>query len=109
MKPTLILGKMETNNFHVFAQDACKIINARPAQDSIIAVLSATLHKISNPNIILIARHQWLKRRGLEIPAEEELLNLCITIKNGKLIRAFYSNTLTNIIKKQNYEIWILN
>ena len=56
-----------------------------------------------------MARYEWLKRHRLSYPVDMELPNLCLTIREGKLIRAFYSNVLTHVIKKQNYYIQILN
>ena len=58
---------------------------------------------------VIIARYDWMKRHKISYPVGMELPNLCLTVKDGKLIRAIFSNVLTHIIKKQNYFIQILN
>jgi len=65
--------------------------------------------KHRNSNHIIIARYRWLRFNELPMPEDMELPNLCITIKDGKPLRAFYDNRLTHIIKKQKYTIQILN
>lgn len=48
-------------------------------------------------------------QRKLLLPEDLTVPNLCLTIKDGELIRAFYSETMTHVIKKLNYRIQILN
>lgn len=100
---------MKTNQFKVSAKGACKACKTIPDQKSINRVLASAKKKPLKSNAILIARFQWLSKHKLNVPSEIEYPNLCITIKDGQLIRAFYSDVLTHVIKKQNYLIQILN
>ncbi len=100
-KPT----KMKTHSDHSkFTQPKFK-----PDDASISYVLRHAHAKHRNNNLIIIARYRWLQYNGLTVPEEMELPNLCITIKDGTPLRAFYDNRLTHIIKKQKYAIQILN
>jgi hypothetical protein len=80
-----------------------------PDPAAIARVLEYANPKHRNSDHIIIARYRWLIYNGLSVPADMELPNLCITIQNGKLLRAFYDNRLVHIIKKQRYTIQILN
>ena len=80
-----------------------------PDEKSIQAVLQAVRKKPYQQNAVNIARYKWLSQRNFPFPFDMELPNLCLTIKDGKLIRTIYSNVLTHIIKKQRYHIQILN
>lgn len=100
---------MNTDNFKVYSNGHCKSLKIKPDQDSIIKVLKCSKKKPQKNNVVIIARHKWLIRNRLCLPENLELANLCLMIKNGELIRAFYSNELSHVIKKQNYLINILN
>jgi hypothetical protein len=100
---------MNTQQFVVSSKGACKIANSIPDQKSINIILAHAKKKPLQSNAIIIARYQWLIRHKLNTPAEIEDPNLCLTIKNGKLIRAFYANVLTHVIKKLKYSIQVLN
>lgn len=100
---------METKQFSTNSNGHCRASKVIPDQKSIQMILEASKKKPQKGNSVIIGRYQWLKRRGLHIPMEMELPNLCLMIKHGSLQRAFYSNVLTHVIKKQNYYIQILN
>lgn len=100
---------METDKFQVATNGSCRKSSATPDQKAIKIILASAKKKPLKTNAIIIARYQWLSKHKLNIPEDMELANLCLTIKDGKLIRAFYSNILSHIIKKQNYSIQILN
>jgi hypothetical protein len=100
---------MNTENFKVDAGNSCKASKFIPDQKSIKYAIIAARKKSKDGSRIIIARYEWLQRNKLAYPHDMELPNLCLTIKKGKLIKAFFSNVLTHIIKKQNYYIQILN
>lgn len=100
---------MDTPTFTTLTNDSCKSSRTTPDQNSVRKVLDLANPKHKGGNHIVIARYRWLQYNGLEVPEGMELPNLCITIKNGKLLRAFYDNRLSHIIKKQRYTIQILN
>jgi len=101
---------METEQFSKNACDWCRTSKLRPDQKSIkVAFTLARKKPVEKGNAIIIARYQWLISHKLTIPQDMLLPNLCIIVKEGKLRRAFYSDTLTDIIKKQRYNIQILN
>ena len=100
---------MNTTNFKTNSQGHCKISKVTPDQKSIKAALAAAKKKPLKENAIVIARYNWIKRRKLQTPPDLTLPNLCLTIKEGNLIRAFYSETMTHVIKKQKYNIQVLN
>jgi len=100
---------MEQSTFSTNPNGACPPLRIAPDQKSINLALAAAKKDALNKNLIIIARFQWLCRSKLNYPDQVELPNLCLIIKEGKLIRAFYSNVLSHIIKKQNYYIQILN
>lgn len=100
---------MKTDNFRVYSNGHCKCSTVKPDQASILKILECSKKKPQNNNVVIIARHRWLIRIKFSLPENLELANLCLMIKIGELIRAFYSNELSHVIKKQNYLINILN
>lgn len=100
---------MKVKDFRTYANGHCKASKEGPDQKTINLVIASAKKKPLQSNAVIIARHAWLKARNLKAPADMELANLCLMIKNGKAYRAIYSNVLTYIIKKQNYHIQILN
>lgn len=100
---------MQTTQFKVSANNECKASKVVPDQKAIKAILSSAQEQPLKSNAIVIARYAWLKRENLNYPPNMDMPNLCLTIKNGKLIRAFFSTVLTHIIKKQKYHIQVLN
>ncbi len=101
---------MDTKHFSTNACGWCRTSKTKPDEKSIKQAIAASKKKpIEEGYAILIARYQWLNRQKLLILGDLELPNLCLVIKAGKLRRAFYSDTLTHIIKKQRYNIQVLN
>jgi hypothetical protein len=100
---------METTNFKCRSNSEGKASRMVPDQKAIQAALKSAKKKPLEKNAVIIARYQWLKSRNLNLPPEMELPNLCLTVKEGKLIRAIYSEVLVHVIKKQRYHIQILN
>jgi hypothetical protein len=100
---------MNTTIFKRTAQGHCLISRVTPDQEIINSVLAAAKKKPLKENAIVIARFSWIKRRKMSLPEDLTVPNLCLTIKDGELVRAFYSETMTHIIKKLNYRIQILN
>ena len=80
-----------------------------PDIKTIETVLAAAKKKPLKTNAIVIARYEWLKKHKLLFPADMELPNLYLKIKNGKLTSSSFNNVLVHVIKKQNYHIQILN
>ena len=100
---------MDTTKFETTANGSCKASGISPDQKTIKTALASSKKKPLMSSTIIIARYAWLKRNKLKYPDDMELPNLCLTVRGGKLIRAFYSNVMTHIIKKQKYHIQILN
>ena len=100
---------MDISNFKVSANNECKAAKIVPDQHSIRVTLASAKKKPQKKNTVIIARFKWLLKHKLVFPTQMELPNLCLTIKEGKLIRAIYSNELSHIIKKQKYLIQVLN
>ena len=100
---------MQTLKFSSNPNGACKAPEIRPDELSVTRVLKTSKKRPKESNTIIIARYYWLKRNKLPLPPNIELANLCVTIKDGKLKRAFYSNALSHVIKKQKYYMQILN
>ena len=100
---------MKTNNFKMAANAGCKPSSLMPDEKSINTVIASSKKEPLEKNAIIIARYGWLKKNNLPYPEKMELPNLCLTVSQGKLIRAFYCNVMTHIIKKQNYHIQVLN
>jgi len=100
---------MDTKNFKVSSNNECKSSKIAPDQKAIKTAIACAKKKHFQDGIVIIARYSWLNRNKLSFPIDMELPNLCVTIREGKLIRAFYSNVLTHVIKKQNYYIQVLN
>lgn len=99
---------IDTMNFQLTAGGSCKASIVAPDQKTNKTVLASAKKKQLETNAIIIARYDWLKRNKLKLPGNMELANLCLKIKDGCLMCAFYSNVLTHIIKKQKYYIQIL-
>lgn len=100
---------MKAQQFKTYANGHCKASSQKVDQKTIDFVLASAKKKPLKGNAVIIARYAWLKAKKLSTPADMELANLCVMIKEGKAYRAIYSNVLTHIIKKQNYHIQILN
>lgn len=100
---------METNNFKVSSNGHCKASKEAPDQKAIQIALASTKKKHKENNLVIIARYKWLLRNKIAVPKDMELPNLCLMVKHGKLVRAFFSNVMTHVIKKQNYYIQVLN
>ena len=100
---------MNTTNFIVTSDGSCQASKISPDQKTIKAILASAKKKQLEANAIIIARYDWLKRNKLKVPENMDLPNLCLKIKNGKLVHTFYSSVMTHIIKKQRYRIQILN
>ena len=100
---------MDTSNFKNSANHECVAYKVIPDQLSIRIALASAKKKPQKRNTVIIARYQWLVKNKLKFPEKMELPNLYLTIKDGELIRAIYSNVLTHVIKKQNYVIQVLN
>jgi hypothetical protein len=100
---------MDTTNYSKSTKGGQNTLELVPDQKTIKTVINSAKKKLLKTSTIIIARFKWLKRHKLEFPENMELPNLCITVKDGKLIRTFYCNVLTHIIKKQRYYIQILN
>lgn len=101
---------MKTDEFSKSASDWCRTSKVRPDQQSLNYIIKRAKKKpIEKGNAIIIGRYNWLSRNKLLIPNDMNLPNLCVIIKKGELRRAFYSNTMTDIIKKQSYYIQIIN
>ncbi len=101
--------KMDTTKFSTRSNNERKSSKITPDQMAIKIALASAKKKHIVKSTVIIARYNWLKRNKIKFPENMELPNLCLTIKDGKLIRAFFSSVLTHIIKKQNYHIQILN
>ena len=101
--------EFDTTSFSVTSDGSCKASKVAPDQKTIKTILASAKKKHLQTNAIIIARFDWLKRNKLKYPENMELPNLCLKIKDGKLVHVFYSNVLTNVIKKQKYAIQILN
>jgi hypothetical protein len=100
---------MEPTKFKNGAQGLCFRSMIRPDEKSINMTLQSSRKDHLQKWTVIIARFDWLKRNKLMIPDDIELANLCLVVKDGKLDRAFYSSTLTHVIKKQRYYFQILN
>ena len=101
--------EFDTTKFLVTSDGSCKASKVAPDQKTIKTILASAKKKQLQANAIIIARFDWLKRNKLKFPENMELPNLCLKIKEGQLVHAFYSNELTHVIKKQKYTIQILN
>jgi len=102
-------NSLDTTKFKCHSNNECKASKLIPSQEAIKAVIQCVRKKRLETNIVVIARYQWLRRHQFDFPTEIELPNLCLEIKNGQLKRAFFSDVLTHVIKKQRYFILILN
>jgi hypothetical protein len=100
---------VDITKFSVTSDRSCRASKVAPDQKTIKIILALAKKKHLQTNAIIIARFDWLRRNKLMFPQNMELPNLCLKIKNGKLVHVFYSNVLTHVIKKQKYNIQILN
>ncbi len=100
---------METTKFKNGAQGLCFRSKIQPDEKSINLTLQSSRKAHLQKWTVIIARFNWLKRNKLMVPEDIELANLCLVVKKGKLDRAYYSSTLTHVIKKQRYYFQILN
>ncbi len=100
---------MQTNHFSTNSNGHCTASRVVPDEKSIKMVLASAKKKPQKASTVIIARYKWLQKYKLPVPAGVDLPNLCVMVKEGKLKRAFYSNVLTHVIKKQNYTLQILN
>jgi hypothetical protein len=100
---------MEKTKFKNGTQGLCPRSAIRPDEKSINMTLQSSRKDHLQKWTVIIARFDWLKRNKLMIPEDIELANLCLVVKKGKLDRAYYSSTLSNVIKKQRYYFQILN
>lgn len=110
MESSNFIKSIDIMDYKVYSNGHCNISKYRPDRKSIARVILATKNRLlEKENVLIIARFRWLAVKSLFMPDDMEIPNLCIMIKNKKLIRAFYSDTLTHIVKKLNYFIVILN
>lgn len=101
--------KIDISNFIISSDGKCKISMKIPDERSIRLAINSAKKKELMSKAIIIARYSWLKRNKLPLPTDMELANLCLQIKEGKLIRAYYANTLTHLPKKINYHFQFIN
>jgi hypothetical protein len=106
---TIKIKDMQASNFEVYANRHCEASKMAPDQKTIDLVINAARKKPLRGNAVILARHDWMKRHKLQLPLDMDLANFCLMIKDGKPYRAFYSNTMTHVIKKLNYNIQVLN
>lgn len=110
METIAVVKSIDISDFKCYANGHCKKSRYRPDNRSITRVILSTKRRLlEKENVVVIARYRWLSKRNLFLPDDMEIPNLCLMIKNKKLIRAFYSDTLNHVIKKLNYFIIILN
>lgn len=100
---------MKAKKFNRYSNGHCSFSKLKVDQKTVDAIIKALRKRPLKKNAVIIARHDWIKRRSLQVPEDMELANFCLMVKKGKEYRAFYSNTMTHVIKKQNYHIQILN
>jgi hypothetical protein len=105
----LIEELVKTDQFKTSSEGTPRVKNFKPDEKTIRTILKSSKKKFLQKSTIIVARFDWLKRHKMLFPEKVDLVNLIITIKNGKLYRIFYSNVMTHVIKKQNYYIQILN
>lgn len=96
-------------DFTTWANDSCIVSKERPKDSTVLRAMASAHEKHCHGNLIIIARNQWLRFNGQVMPKDLIIPNLCITITNGLLNRAFYSEDLAHIIKKQSYFVQVLN
>jgi hypothetical protein len=100
---------MSNSNFKKSPQGLCKASGTVPDSNLINRVLASARKKQRAGHLIIIARTSWLQNTNTIMPVNMPLANLCVVVKNEALDRAFFSSTMTHVIKKQNYYIQILN
>lgn len=106
---SLYRPKIEIADYKVNAQGLAPIIEKKPDRKSIKRVVRHISSGDLKKNIIIIARNHWLRIHKLPVPPEDRLYNLCVQIRDGRVIRSFYSDTMLHLLKKLNYKIVILN
>lgn len=99
---------IQIGNFSNCSQGKCNKSETVPPPKDISKVIKL-FDKDIEKDIIIIARNNWLKRHSFIIPDSGKLMNLCIQIKNKSVRRAFYGETMSQLLKKLNYEIVVLN
>jgi hypothetical protein len=109
LKEAAGLSEETSLEFTTWADDSCKISEQRPDDSSVLQALVRAHEYQCSGNLIVIVRNRWLKFNGLSTPNDLNYPNLCVTITNGILNRAFYSEDLSHIIKKQSYFIQLFN
>ena len=109
MKKQSLRFHIDINGFKVNSQGMAHMAAKRPPYQSIKRVVRHLHANELKINLIVIARNSWLKRHKLPLPEEKGLFNLCVQIRDGKVIRAFYSETMLHLLKKLNYKIKMLN
>lgn len=100
---------MKASKFKTYANSHCLASKLKPDQSIIDAAIKAAKKRPLKGNAIVIARHNWIIKHRLLLPSDIELANFCLIVKGGKEHLAFYSNTLTHVIKKQRYHIQVIN
>ncbi|MCG3167382.1 MAG: hypothetical protein POELPBGB_03172 [Bacteroidia bacterium] len=100
---------MQLSEFNISSNGGCKPSRLMPDKKSIEQVLMSSKKKWLETNCIIIARYGFLKCQKLPLPNDLLYPNLVLTIKEGKLIRACYTEVMINILKKQKYHIQIIN
>jgi hypothetical protein len=100
---------VSTDNFRHSTQGLCDKSETKPLEADIKKILRITCQDDVNDDTIIIARHKWLKMHSFVIPDSKKIMNLCIQIKNKKIVRAFYTETIRELFKKLNYNIFVYN
>jgi len=100
---------LKIEGYKVNSQGMAPMDAKHPPRQSIKRVIRHLNDDELRNNLIVIARNSWLKCHKLPLPAEEGIYNLCVQIKKGQVIRAFYSETMQHLLKKLNYKLIILN
>jgi hypothetical protein len=96
--------------FSTYADDSCNLTSkVRPSDRAVLETLREADVNHWDKNLIIIARHRWLRERGIQMPSDVSNLSLCVRIVNGQLTTCFYSPDMMNVIRKQNYFIQVLN
>jgi hypothetical protein len=100
---------VSTESFCHSTQGLCDKSETKPLEADIKKILRITCQDDVNDDTIIIARHKWLKMHSFVIPDSRKIMNLCIQIKNKKIVRAFYTETIRELFKKLNYNILVFN
>ncbi len=100
---------MNISNFKTNSNAGCKPSRLIPDVKTIKHVLAASKKKALEKNSVIIVRYAYLKKHKLTLPTDIEFPNLVLTITPGNLKYACYTDVMNHIIKKQNYEIYVIN